>query len=159
MIVVEPAMPAHIEDLAKLLTEMYDCYGAAVEKPIAEQAHRINEAIFGNPPAAHSLLAWQGGEPAGFAMYSFLWPAVDLTGSVFLKELYVAKDWRRQGVGRALMAQLREVAVQHGCCRVEWTTKDTNRTAQAFYRSLGFQRKSSKLFYRATIGSPTADDT
>ena len=35
----------------------------------------------------------------GMASYSFLWPAAGLTRSLYLKELYVAQDWQRQGIG------------------------------------------------------------
>jgi hypothetical protein len=41
------------------------------------------------------MLAWDGDDLAGFAAYSFLWPAVGLTRSLFLKELYVAEAARR----------------------------------------------------------------
>jgi GNAT superfamily N-acetyltransferase len=45
------------------------------------------------------------------ASYSFLWPAAGVTRSLYLKELYVAQDWQRQGIGKLLMdsLQTREV--------------------------------------------------
>ena len=48
----------------------------------------------------------EDGVLAGFASYSFLWPAVGLTASLYLKELYVAASRQRHGVGTLLMQGL-----------------------------------------------------
>jgi ribosomal protein S18 acetylase RimI-like enzyme len=99
-------------------------------------------------PPPRALLAWDGGQLAGFAAYSFVWPAVGLTGSLYLKELYVSGAARRAGVGAALMQGLARIAVDCECSRVEWTTDQDNAQAQAFYESLGTRPLTSKVFYR-----------
>ena len=43
--------------------------------------------VFGHHPAAHVFAAYAD-ELVVFATYSFLWPAIGLTRSLFLKELY-----------------------------------------------------------------------
>ncbi len=83
------------------------------------------------------------------AAYSFLWPTVGLTRSLYLKELYVAQACRGRGIGRLLMQALFGLAAKHGCSRVEWTTDRGNTSAQAFYHRLGLPVHASKLFYRA----------
>jgi ribosomal protein S18 acetylase RimI-like enzyme len=50
--------------------------------------------------------------------YSFVWPAADLTRSLYLKELHIAAACRRRGVGKLLVRSLAEVASEHGCSRV-----------------------------------------
>jgi ribosomal protein S18 acetylase RimI-like enzyme len=87
----------------------------------------------------------------GIAAYSFLWPAVGSTSSVFLKELYVSADYRRHGIGRQLMDELVKIAADHQCSRVEWTTETTNTAAQRFYSSLGRQPGTGKLLYRIDL--------
>jgi GNAT superfamily N-acetyltransferase len=82
------------------------------------------------------------------AAYSYLWPAVGRTRSLYLKELYVGESHRRGGVGKVLMRAVFATASQHGCSRVEWTTDDGNAGAQAFYETLGLPRRPSKIFYR-----------
>jgi GNAT superfamily N-acetyltransferase len=94
--------------MAALLAEMDRFYGSASADPPDERLRQINEALFASPPAAHALLAWEGAELVGFAAYSFLWPAIGLTRSLYLKELYVAARSQRQGVGRRLMEALFE---------------------------------------------------
>ena len=148
MITVTPAEPMHAEALAEIAEEMDRFYGATEIDPAPTRIGQISEALFSDPPSAHALVAWDDGRPVGFASYSFLWPAVGLTRSVFLKELYVSASARRVGVGKLLMQQLAVIAVKNGCSRLEWTTDGGNRDAQLFYAGLGAPVDQSKLFYR-----------
>ena len=148
VIAVSPAGPADVLAMAALLEEMDRYYGATGTEPLGERVRQINEAVFASPPAAHALLAWDGTQIVGIAAYSFLWPAVGLTRSLYLKELYVGEEYRRRSVGKLLMQALFEVAGKHGCSRVEWTTDRDNPDAQAFYERLGLPAHPAKVFYR-----------
>ena len=94
MTTIVPAEPSNIEALAGLAEEMDRFYGWTGSEPLESRVAQINEALFSDPPSAYALLAWDKGEPVGFASYSFLWPAIGLTRSLYLKELYIAE---RQG--------------------------------------------------------------
>ncbi|WP_322759075.1 GNAT family N-acetyltransferase [Frankia sp. Cr2] len=148
MTVVTPAESAHVEAIAALAEKMDRFYGATEVEPLDLRIRQINEAIFDNPPAAYALLAWDSDQLVGFAAYSFLWPAVGLTRSLFLKELYVIESARRTGVGKQLMRALFDVAAKHDCSRVEWQTETTNAGAQRFYAELGVPTFEGKLLYR-----------
>ena len=110
-------------------------------------------ALFGDPPAARALLAWDGPALAGLASWSLLWPAAGLTTSLYLKELHVAQAYRRSGTGKLLMEGLRRIAADRGCSRVEWTTDATNTAALQFYESLGVRPHPTKVFYRLPTGA------
>ena len=142
------ARPADAAAMAQLLEEMDRFYGSDAPAPLAERVGELNDAVFASPPAAWALLAWDGEQLAGLAAYSFLWPAVGLTSSLYLKELYVADRYRGRGIGRLLMQGLFEAAAKRGCSRVEWTTDQENTGAQAFYERLGVPAHPSKIFYR-----------
>jgi len=148
VITITHAQPGDSEEIAKLSEEMDRFYGAIALEPTVLRIRQINEALFGDFPSAYSLLAWDQGKLVGLASYSFLWPAVGLTRSLYLKELYVSATARRKSVGKLLMQKLYDVAVKNGCSRVEWTTDSDNREAQLFYAELGIAVNESKLFYR-----------
>jgi GNAT superfamily N-acetyltransferase len=156
MINIAPASPGDGPAIAGLLAEMDDFYGASRIEPVAERVRQIDDALFSGHPAAWVLLAWDGTRLAGMASYSFLWPAVGLTRSLYLKELYIGASHRRRGVGKHLMAALFETATRHGCSRIEWTTDTGNSGAQAFYAELGLPKHPSKIFYRVE-GQPAAE--
>ncbi len=145
---VRHAGPEDAAAMAVLLEEMDRFYGTAPTEPLAMRLRQIHEALFANAPAAYALLAWDGIRLAGLAAYSFLWPAVGLTRSLYLKELYVADDYRNRGVGRLLMQAIFDVAGKHECSRVEWTTDRDNSGALGFYAALGLPTHPSKIFYR-----------
>ena len=48
----------------------------------------------------------------------------------YLQDLFTASDVRGQGVGRALIAAVEEVARARGCARLYWMTHETNATAR-----------------------------
>jgi ribosomal protein S18 acetylase RimI-like enzyme len=148
VIVVRPAELGDVKAIADLLEELDRFYGATETQPLDERVRGIEEALFGTPPTAYALLAWDDASLAGLASYSFLWPAAGVTRSLYLKELYVRQDRRRSGVGRVLMDELYAIAVARGCSRVEWTTETDNVAAQGFYEALGAERLEGKVFYR-----------
>ena len=148
MVTLADAAPGDADKVAALLAELAGFYGGAPQGTPAERAQAVRDALFGTPPLGSALLAWDGPELAGMAAYSFLWPAVGVTASLYLKELYVAAAYRRAGVGRLLMDELGVIAARRGLSRIEWTTDAPNGEARAFYAALGAEPLTSKIFYR-----------
>jgi GNAT superfamily N-acetyltransferase len=146
------AAPGDEDAIVALYAELDEFYGVtSPDGSPPERAARVRSAIFGDPPLARALLAWDGSVPAGFAGYAFIWPSTALTISLYLKELYVTSAYRRAGLGRLLMGRLHQIAAERGCTRVEWTTDTGNASARTFYSSLGAEPMASKLFYRMTL--------
>ncbi len=150
MITLADAVPGDQDAIAALCAELDGFYGDTPQGTPAERAAQVRDVLFGDPPRAFALLASDGDILAGFAGYSFLWPAAGLTSSLYLKELYVAEAYRRQGVGAMLMDGLYKIAAEQGCSRVEWTTDQGNPGALAFYEALGVKPNPSKIFYRVS---------
>ena len=104
--------------MAELLDETGRSYGTAITGPADERHRQVREALSATTPAARALPPWDQSRLAGIAAYSFVWPAADLTRSLYLKELHIAAACRRRGVGKLLIRSLAEVASEHGCSRV-----------------------------------------
>lgn len=145
---VTTAETAHEDAIVDLAEEMDRFYGATDMPEREIRLRQIREALFSDHPAAYAILAWNNESPVGIATYSFLWPAVGLTKSLYLKELYVAESARRCGIGTLLMHNIFEVAAKHDCSRVEWSTESDNPDASEFYARIGAPINASKLFYR-----------
>lgn len=140
-----------MDAVAALAEEMDSYYGSPPTEPIAIRREQINDALFGTPPGAYALLAINGESAIGLASYSFLWPAAGLTRSLYLKELFVTKSRRRDGVGTQLMQAVLAMASDNRCSRVEWTADDDNPSAMHFYEALGFDLLPSKRFHRVSL--------
>lgn len=161
MIEVVPAGPNDVGALAALTLDIDRFYGDEPTGSAADRHRDVHEALFGSPPAAHALLARDGDRLVGVATYSVLWPAVGVSRSLFLKELFVVAEYRHRGIGTLLVRQLCRLAVQQRCSRVEWTTETANADARRFYERLGAPAQSEKIVYRvegARLSDLAADD-
>lgn len=145
MVTVDQATTADAEEIAAIIGEVEVYYGGT---NTPGNVGRIRALLFGERPVASVLLARDGDAVLGMASYSFLWPAAGVEASLYLKELFVRETARRQGVARALMAKLQEIATETGCSRVEWTADSDNPPALAFYKALRAEPNDKKIFYR-----------
>lgn len=153
-LVVRHAEPSDAKTVAAMIEEIERYYGTTEIQPFEERLAQVEAALFGTPPLAYCVLAVVDGEVVGLAAYSFLWPAAGSTTSLFLKELYVRPNGRRQGVGGRLMTEMQAIAVARpGCSRVEWMTDRDNDAARAFYRSMGFGEFGGKINYRVAVAA------
>ncbi|MGO3699666.1 MULTISPECIES: GNAT family N-acetyltransferase [Halomonas] len=64
-----------------------------------------------------------------------------------LNDLYVLPEYRRQGVGRALMSAAADLAQDHGVARLVLMTQVENKRAQHLYETLGWQRNTAFYSY------------
>ena len=79
-----------------------------------------------------------------------------LTGTkAYLDHLVVAPEWRRRGIGRALVNDAILRARAAGASRVDLTASEQKYAGRALYQSLGFRRRDSDSF-RLNIARPHA---
>jgi GNAT superfamily N-acetyltransferase len=145
---ITPATHEDAATIVALLEELNRFYGTTQFDPTELRVRQIESLLFRACPAAHLLLARDDTQAVGLAAYTFMWPAVGVTQSLYLKELYVGQQHRKRGIGRALMRNLCEIALTNECSRLEWTTDRANPDAMRFYDALGVPVNPTKVFYR-----------
>ena len=92
---------------------------------------------FGAHPFFQCLIAEHNSQPAGFALYFFNYSTWLGRPGVYLEDLFVLPQFRRQGIGSALLKQVAAIAVENGCQRMQWEVLDWNTPAIDFYRAIG----------------------
>lgn len=96
---------------------------------------------------AFGFLAWEGTEPAGFAL------ARDLGGEIEILSLGVLPGWRRRGIGRALLDRLRAEAAGRGAGSLVLEVKIDNMAARDLYAGFGFTEVGRRpRYYRSKSG-------
>jgi GNAT superfamily N-acetyltransferase len=110
----------------------------------------LREHLFGERPVAEVLIAEHGGEAAGFALFFHTFSTFLGKPGIYLEDLYVRPEFRRAGIGRALLVHLANVARERGCGRLEWSVLDWNEAAIGFYRGIGASPVSGWTVYRVT---------
>jgi len=105
------------------------------------QAHQLEEPeAFLRDPSSFALGAYIDETPVGLAWgIQMRSPSGRLT--TYVHELDVDENWRRQGVGTALITEAMILARRDGSTKFWLSTGGHNKTAQALYESLGGDRK------------------
>ena len=95
------------------------------------------------------LVAAAGAEVVGYVLYSIQLfhrhPVTVETGWATIEHLYVRNDWRRRGIGRALLEASEKPLAERGVETVDLQVWAGNPQAEAFYRQMGYRRRSTIL--------------
>ncbi len=96
------------------------------------------------------LLAESDGKFLGFALYYFTFSTFRGEKGIYLEDLYIRPEYRKQGIGRDFFRELAVMARKKGYFRIDWMVLDWNRDGIQFYRSLGAARVDDWFHYRLT---------
>lgn len=129
------ATPTDLPAIIRLIRALAD-YEKLSHQVVIEEA-RLREHLFGPKPYAEVLLAEDGGQVVGYALFFHTYSTFLAQPSLYLEDLFVLPEQRGHGHGKALLAQLARLAVERGCGRFEWMVLDWNTPAIQFYESLG----------------------
>ena len=130
--------PATKEDVGLILEFIYALaeYEREPHSVKATEADLLRDG-FGPEPRYRCLIAEQDGVPAGFALYFYNYSTWRGRAGIYLEDIFVKTEFRKRGIGKALLLHLAQQAVEQGCGRFEWTVLDWNKPARDFYESLG----------------------
>ncbi|WP_390883131.1 GNAT family N-acetyltransferase [Kovacikia minuta] len=132
---LRPATPADVPTLFRLIQALakYEKLSHAVTGSTALLA----DHLFGARRYAEALLAEVDGQPVGFALFFYNYSTFLTKPGIYLEDLFVLPEYRRQGIARAMLTHLAQRAVAEGCGRFEWSVLDWNQPAIAFYEKIG----------------------
>jgi GNAT superfamily N-acetyltransferase len=153
--VIRPATKADIPAISVMIRE----FAAAEDRPnrVTATEDDLREALFTENPAADVLIAVdEGGEAVGYALFYSTFVPYYARSALFLKNLFVRERAQRRGLGTALLRQVAGLAVERGCCRLEWDTLPENDRARRFYDAIGLSGFEKRPFYRLEDDELTA---
>ena len=93
--------------------------------------------LFGEYRYAEALIADEGGEAVGFALFFPHFSTFHGQPGMYLEDLFVFPEHRGAGHGKALLVRLAQICVERGAPRLDWSVLDWNEPSIQFYRSLG----------------------
>ena len=144
---IEPATERDIPLILKFITDLAE-YEKLSDAVVATEA-TLRESLF-ERRAAEVVIGYAGDQPAGFALFFQTFSTFVGKPGMYLEDLFVAPEWRRHGLGRALLARLAQIAVERGYGRVEWSVLDWNAPTIAFYKTLGARPMDEWTVFRLT---------
>lgn len=138
---------ASASDLDRI-APMFDAYRRFYGKPadlerarafLRERLERQESVIF--------LAEDDSGRALGFVQLFPSFTSVEARRLWVLNDLFVSKEARGQGVGRALMNAARDHAVKTGAKRLTLETMEDNERAWSLYESLGYVKSEPNVRY------------
>jgi GNAT superfamily N-acetyltransferase len=128
---VTPGDVLLILDFIRQLAE----YEKQPEAAVATEA-LLHRALFSEAPAAEAVIARWDGAPAAFALWFQTFSTWTGLPGMWLEDLFVHPDYRRRGIGSALLVYLARICRDRGYGRFEWAVLDWNEPALDFYKTL-----------------------
>ncbi len=132
---IRPATVTDVPVVLSLIRELAD-YEKLSHIVVASEELLARE-LFGPGSPAEVLLGEAGGKTVAFAVVFHNFSTFLGRKGLYLEDLYVRRDSRRRGYGRALLLHLARMALERDCGRFEWSVLDWNEPAIRFYESLG----------------------
>lgn len=133
-----PLILQFIRDLAE--------YEKLLDEVVADEA-TLEEWIF-DQKKAEVIFAMEKGKEVGFALFFHNFSTFLGRAGIYLEDLFVLKEHRGKGYGKAILKELARIAVERGCGRLEWCCLDWNKPSVDFYLSLGAQPLNDWTVFR-----------
>ena len=130
-LVIRPLAPADEADWRRLWTAYLDFYESAVAEEV--YAGTFARLMPDGDPVMNGFIAEKDGVALGLVHYIYHrhnWRLEDVT---YLQDLFVTKEARGTGAGRALIEAVYAAADANGTPTVYWMTQEFNHTARMLY--------------------------
>lgn len=97
----------------------------------------LKEHLFGEKIYAEIILAQVQEKIVGYALFFPSYSTFLTKPGIYLEDLFVLPEYRRQGIGKALLTYVINLGKNRHCGRVEWSVLNWNKSAINFYQQIG----------------------
>lgn len=98
---------------------------------------QLQEHLFGSPIYAEAIVTVIEAKTVGFTLFFPNYSTFLTKPGIYLEDLFVLPEYRRQGIAKAMLAYLGKLARERDVGRLEWSVLDWNESAIAFYQDMG----------------------
>ncbi len=132
---IRPATKSDVPTIFQLIQALAEY--EQLEHAVTGSESALEQHLFGNSPYANAILAIQEEKTVGFALWFTTYSTFLTQPGMYLEDLFVLPEYRRSGIGKALLSYLAQIAIQQNYGRFEWSVLDWNAPAINFYQSIG----------------------
>ncbi len=108
-----------------------------LSKQVTGDINRLREHLFVEPTYAQAILAIWSDKAIGYALFFPNYSTFLTKPGIYLEDLFVLPEYRRQGIGKKLLTYIINLAKTNNYGRVEWSVLDWNEPAIKFYEKMG----------------------
>lgn len=149
---IRPAVPSDLEPLAGL------CHALWPESPREEHRQELSATLAGRNPSTLPMIHFVAETPdqrligflaAGLRSHADCCDTSHPVG--YIEGWYVEEAWRRQGIGRLLLAAAEDWARSHGCREMASDAYIDNTLSHRAHEALGYEPVSRSVLYRKAL--------
>lgn len=118
-----------------------------LEDEVVATKELLEKWIFDNKKA-EVLFVLSDEKEVGIALFFSNFSTFLGKAGLFLEDLFVLKEYRGLGYGKALLNELKRIAISRDCGRFEWNCLDWNKPSIDFYESMGARQMSGWIGFR-----------
>jgi GNAT superfamily N-acetyltransferase len=142
--------------IEKVSRKTFDEFLALVDKlaeyekivpPDENAGKRLRTDCLSRRPKYEAYVGKIGDKCVAYVIYVFTYSSFLALPTLFLEDIFVLKEYRRQGIGKKMFDHCRKKAKRKGCGRIEFIVLKWNKAAQKFYE----KNKATRMdwhFYR-----------
>lgn len=145
---IRPGLPRDVPAILRLMRSMAEFEQLECH---ATEASLLSN-LFGESPAAKTLLVFCGNQAVGYATYFFSFASMVGRRCLWIDDCFVESAYRNKGIGKALFERLANVAKENHCARLEWIVLNWNSTAITFYERMGAEMLPQWRLCRLDLG-------
>ena len=132
---IRRAVEGDVQAIHQLIYELA-VYEKAPEE-VKATVESIRESLFGEKPVANCHVAEVDGTVVGIAIWFLNYSTWLGKPGIYLEDLFVQPEHRKQGLGKEFMKVLAKVCVENNYERFQWWVLDWNKPSIDFYKSIG----------------------
>ena len=145
--IIRRATEADVEEVTDLFVSYLKFYRRGCEPSSAKNF--ISERLATGD--SEIFLATISGRAVAFVQLYPTFSSLSLKRVWILNDMFVQPSARKQGVGGALLARVKQFAVETGAAYVTLETADKNRAARQLYEQNGYQQSREFLHYELPL--------
>ena len=134
MISIRSATVSDAPLLTTLIRELAEYEHVAHEAAVSEES--VTRDGFGPRPRFRAIVAELDGQVAGYALFFEFYSSFQGCAGLLLDDIYVRPQFRRKGIGRALMAHVAGIALREDYFCIRMEVLDWNELALGFFQRM-----------------------
>jgi GNAT superfamily N-acetyltransferase len=136
------------KDLPKIieLCKAHATFEKAEYEPINKE-ELLSRFLFKDNPILKCLVVEENNRLIGYATFMKQFSTWDADFYIYLDCLYLNEASRGKGLGKKIIAKIKEYGKQESCINMQWQTPNFNQKAIQFYNKIGATTKTKERFF------------
>lgn len=134
-VIVRSATPKDIPALFQLIQALAEY--EKLSHAVTGHPELLHQHLFGDRAFAQAIVAELENQIVGYILFFYTYSTFLTKPGIYLEDLFVLPEHRRQGIATRLLTHLAQRAVAEEYGRLEWSVLDWNQPAIDFYQRIG----------------------